>query len=209
MKQKISFRRLFASLRNVLASPWLYRIVRIGLAALFIYAGATKLLDPKAFARIVSAYGIVPEAVLPVVAVGLPLLETVAGIGLLLDIRGSLAVISGLLGLFIFILGFGILKDLNVDCGCFGTEELAQQGSLRQALHRDLALIGIIVPYLYLSRWTRQSSRHKRLSHKEIESREKGKYAPYLLFPRGGCPRPDRGRESRVLKGLDSGSSPE
>ena len=156
MKQKISFRRLFASLRNVLASPWLYRIVRIGLAALFIYAGATKLLDPKAFARIVSAYGIVPEAVLPVVAVGLPLLETVAGIGLLLDIRGSLAVISGLLGLFIFILGFGILKDLNVDCGCFGTEELAQQGSLRQALHRDLALIGIIVPYLYISRRFRQ-----------------------------------------------------
>jgi len=139
-----------------LASPWLYRIVRLGLAALFIYAGVSKLLDPKAFARIISAYSIVPETVLPVAAVGLPLLETVAGVGLLLDIRGSLAVISGLLGLFIFVLGFGILKDLNVDCGCFGTEELAQQGNLRQALYRDLALIGIIVPYLYLSRRFRQ-----------------------------------------------------
>jgi uncharacterized membrane protein YphA (DoxX/SURF4 family) len=209
MKQKISFRRLFASLRNVLTSPVLYRVVRLGLAILFIYAGVTKLLDPKAFARIISAYGIVPETLLPVVAVGLPLLETLAGIALLLDIRGSLAVISGLLGLFISILGFGILKDLNVDCGCFGTEELAQQDSLRQAFYRDLALIGIIVPYLYLSRWTRQYSRNNRFFHEEVEPREKGKYAPYLSFTRRAYPRPDRGRESRVLKDLDSGSNPE
>ncbi len=204
-------------MRGILASPTLYWVVRLGLAALFIYAGVAKLLDPKAFARIISAYDIVSEAVLPVVAVGLPLLETVAGIGLLLDIRGSLAVISGLLGLFIFVLEFGILKDLNVDCGCFGTEELAQQGSLRQALYRDLALIGIIVPYLYLSRWTRQYSRHNRFFCQGAEPREKGKYAHSLSFPLRAGPRPDRGRESRVShrsplsrgQRLDSGSSPE
>ncbi|HVO66197.1 MAG TPA: MauE/DoxX family redox-associated membrane protein [Syntrophales bacterium] len=160
MEQKIAGKN-FSSLKNVLASPWLYRIVRFGLAVLFIYAGVSKLLDPKAFARLVSAYSIVPEAVLPVVAIGLPLLEVVAGIGLLLDIRGSLAIISGLLGLFIFVLGFGILKNLNIDCGCFGTEELAQQNTLRQALYRDLVLIGIIIPFLYMSRWARQYSRHK------------------------------------------------
>jgi uncharacterized membrane protein YphA (DoxX/SURF4 family) len=156
MKQKISFRRIVAPMRGILASPLLYRIVKFGLAALFIYAGVSKLLDPKAFARAISSYGIVPEAVLPVVSVGLPLLETVAGIGLLLDIRGSLAVISGLLGLFVFVLGFGILKDLNVDCGCFGAEDLIKQDGLRLALYRDLALIGIVVPYLYLSRRFRE-----------------------------------------------------
>ena len=166
MEQKL-FEKLCASLRNVLVSPWLYRIVRFCLAALFIYAGVSKLLDPKAFARIVSAYSIVPEAVLPVVAVGLPLLETVAGIGLLLDIRGSLAVISGLMGLFIFVLGFGILKDLNVDCGCFGTEELDQQNSLRKALYRDLFLVGIVIPFLYLSRWTRSRCSVERLQCQE------------------------------------------
>ena len=201
MKRKISFSRIITPIRGILASPILYRIVRLGLAALFIYAGVTKLLDPKAFARIVSAYGIVPEAILPVVAIGLPLLETVAGIGLLLDIRGSLAVISGLLGLFIFVLEFGILKDLDVDCGCFGAEELAQQGSLRQALYRDLVLICIIVPYLYLSRRTRQDPRHNRFFRKEVAPKEKGKYAHYLSFPIR--------RESRALKDLDSGSSPE
>jgi uncharacterized membrane protein YphA (DoxX/SURF4 family) len=141
--------------KNILMSPWPYRILRFSLAALFIYGGVMKLFDPKSFARVISSYDIVPEILLPFIAIGLPLLETVAGIALLFDIQGSLAVISGLLGLFLFVLGYGILSDLNVDCGCFGAGELAQQDSLRQAFYRDLFLVGIIVPYLYMSRWVR------------------------------------------------------
>jgi len=140
---------------DIMTSPWPYRILRFSLAAMFIYGGVIKLFDPKDFARTISSYDLVPEMLLPFVAVGLPLLETVAGIALLFDIRGSLAVISGLLGLFVFVLGYGILNDLNVDCGCFGAEELAQQDSLRQAFYRDMFLVGIIVPYLYMSRWVR------------------------------------------------------
>ena len=137
---------------------WAYRFVRFCLAALFIYGGVVKLLDPKAFARIVSAYDIVPEVLLPFVAIGLPLVETVAGIGLLLDMRGSLAVISSLLGLFVFVLGYGILNNLDVDCGCFGAEELSQLDSLRLAFYRDLFLAGIIIPFLYLCRRARSST---------------------------------------------------
>jgi uncharacterized membrane protein YphA (DoxX/SURF4 family) len=156
MKEEMSSGSAVASMKALLALPFLYNVVRICLSALFIYGGVIKLLDPKAFARTISSYDILPEVFLPVVAIGLPLLETIAGVGLLFDIRGSLAVISGLLTLFLVVLGFGILKDLDVDCGCFGVDELVKQDSLRQALYRDLALIGIIVPYLYLSRRFRQ-----------------------------------------------------
>ena len=38
-------------------------------------------------------------------AIALPALEVAAGIGLLFDIKGSLAVIAGLLGMFIAMLG--------------------------------------------------------------------------------------------------------
>lgn len=138
---------------SILKSPWPYRLLRFGLAALFIYGGVLKLIDPKGFARILSSYDIIPDMALPVIAIGLPLLETVAGIALLFDIKGSLAVIAGLLGLFIFILGYGILTDLNVDCGCFGAQELAQKESLRHAFYRDLFLVAIVVPFLYLNRW--------------------------------------------------------
>ena len=81
-------------------SSWIYRIVRWGLGGIFIYSGATKLLAPQIFAVLIDAYGIVPEDLLMPVAVILPTLEVLAGVGLLFDIRGSLAVIAGLLMLF-------------------------------------------------------------------------------------------------------------
>ena len=133
---------------------WLYLLLRIGLALLFIYAGLTKLMDPKAFAKAISPYGLVPDDLLPVVAVGLPLLEVLAGAALVFDVRGSLAVITGLLVLFTFVVWYGVLRDLSIDCGCFGKEELASQGSLRRAFYRDLGLIGVAV-FLYVMRWLR------------------------------------------------------
>jgi len=146
------FSKMRERVLDALASIWPYRLVRIALGALFLYGGVVKLLDPRAFARIISAYDLVPEPLLPVVAIGLPALEALAGLTLILDIRGSLAVISGLFGLFLAVLGYGILRDLNVDCGCFGAEDLARQAGLRQAFYRDLALAGLVVPFLYLSR---------------------------------------------------------
>jgi len=144
-----------ARLRAMFAWIWPYRVVRMALAALFIYGGGIKLMDPKAFARTISGYDLVPEMLLPVVAVGLPIVETAAGIGLLLDIRGSLAVIAGLIGMFICVLGYGISLNLDVDCGCFGADDLAKRAGLVQAFWRDLVLGGLVVPYLYLSRWIR------------------------------------------------------
>ena len=140
------------SLKTIAASLWLYRIIRMALAVLFLYGGIVKLMDPKAFARILSAYGLVPEPLLPVVAIGLPALEALAGLALLFDLRGGLAVIAGLLTLFVAVLGYGILKELDVDCGCFGAADLSRQDALRQAFYRDAVLTFLIVPFLYLSR---------------------------------------------------------
>jgi uncharacterized membrane protein YphA (DoxX/SURF4 family) len=144
-----------ADIKYILSQVWPYRIVRISLATIFIYAGVVKLFDPKAFARVISAYDIIPEMLLPVFAVGLPFIETVAGIGLLLDIKGTLTVISSLMVLFILVLGYGVLQNLNIDCGCFGAEELSKQASLKNAFWRDLVLGGAVIPYLYFSRYLR------------------------------------------------------
>jgi hypothetical protein len=147
-------------IRNVfhrgLVHPLPYRIIRMALAALFIYGGVIKLSAPKAFAATISSYDLVPEVLLPLFAVGLPLIETIAGLALFLDRRWGLHLITGLLVLFVFVLGYGILGDLNVDCGCFGVEELDKRVALREAFYRDLVLIGVVAPYLYLSRWVRE-----------------------------------------------------
>ena len=158
-KKSIHFKKIREIIHQGLIRPWPYRIVRIALAALFIYGGVIKLFDPKAFAVIISAYDLVPETLLPAFAVGLPLIETIAGLALVFDRPWGLHLITGLLALFVFVLGYGILGDLNVDCGCFGAKELDKRAALRAAFHRDLVLIGVVAPYLYISRRVRKLAR--------------------------------------------------
>ena len=137
---------------------------------MFLYAGATKLADPRAFAALIDAYGIVPDPLLMPVAVGLPLLEVLAAIALMADLRGSLAFISGLTAVFIAILVYGIRMGLDVDCGCFGPEDIESRAyhGLRQALHRDLAMAAGI---FYLYGWRRYRSGRCRLKLAQILQR--------------------------------------
>jgi uncharacterized membrane protein YphA (DoxX/SURF4 family) len=133
---------------------WIYILTRWILGSVFIYAGSTKLLEPKTFSVLIEAYGIVPEILLIPVGIALPALEVVAGIGLLFDIKGSLSVIAGLLGLFIAILGYGIWIGLDVDCGCFSPEDPEAEAfhSLKISLYRDLLMLSGVA-FLY---WWRQ-----------------------------------------------------
>jgi uncharacterized membrane protein YphA (DoxX/SURF4 family) len=137
---------------SLVFSRWPSRIVRWGLALVFLYAGTVKLMDPKAFARSISQYDLAPDFLLPVLAIGLPIVEILAAVGLIFAVRGSLSLIFGLLLFFVTVLWYGILNDLDVDCGCFSPEELQAQAGLWQAFYRDLVMIGAAI-YLYLSRW--------------------------------------------------------
>ena len=136
---------------------FVYKSGRWILGAVFIYAGSLKLLEPRTFAVLIDAYGILPEHLTLPMAYLLPSLEVVAGIGLLLDIRGSLAMVTAMLGLFIAILGYGIWMGLDVDCGCFGPEDPEADAfhGLRQSLYRDLAMLAGVV-YLYAWRYGRR-----------------------------------------------------
>lgn len=137
--------------KKLLLSRWPYHLVRIILGLIFVYAGAVKLTDPKAFARALSAYDLLPEGLLPVAALGLPGLEVLLGLGLILERRGSLAAISLLLAVFALGLGYGLLNDLNIDCGCFSLEEIMGKNSLKVAFLRDLLFIGAAA-FLFWSR---------------------------------------------------------
>lgn len=67
-------------------------------------------LRPQGAASL-SAYDLAPEALLPLFTVGLPLIETVAGLNLVFVRPWRLHQITGLLALFVFALGSGILGD--------------------------------------------------------------------------------------------------
>lgn len=135
---------------------WMYKLSRWILGGIFVYAGSVKLLEPKIFAVLIEAYGILPENLLMPVAVVLPVLEVAAGIGLLFDVEGSLSVVAALLGLFIVILGYGIWMGLDLDCGCFGLEDPESEAfhGLKISLYRDVAmLLGIVLLYSWRHRY--------------------------------------------------------
>ena len=95
----------------------------------------------------------VPESLLMPLAIALPVLEVVAGIGLLFDIEGSLSVVTGLLVLFVAVLSYGVWMGLDVDCGCFGPENFQVAGALhglRSSLYRDsVMLAGTVFMYTW------------------------------------------------------------
>jgi uncharacterized membrane protein YphA (DoxX/SURF4 family) len=150
-----------------------YTWIRWALGAVFLYAGAGKLADPHTFAVLIDAYGLVPPPLLMPVAVGLPVLEVAAAIGLMADLRGSLAMTAALIVLFVCILIYGIHMGLDVDCGCFGPEDPEAEAfhGLRSALYRDVVMLAGI-GYLY---WLRFSRSHTPAGLKRwfMENRQK------------------------------------
>ncbi len=133
---------------------WTYRALRWTLGGIFIYAGWSKLMDLEIFAVLIEAFGIVPNRLLIPVAFGLSVLEVIAGILLILDIRGGLELIAGLLIVFMAVLVYGIWMGLDVDCGCFGPEDPEARAfhGLRQSLYRDLVMLAG-VGFIYCLRW--------------------------------------------------------
>ncbi|MDT8440795.1 MAG: MauE/DoxX family redox-associated membrane protein [Desulfuromonadales bacterium] len=121
--------------------PVLTFLLRWTLGGLFLWAGAVKLSAPKAFSRSIDGFGLVPEPLLPAVAIGLPLLEILIGLAVIRRWRFGLPAMAALLMLFIAVLGYAVMENLDVDCGCFSVAEQRAHTSARTALWRDLLLL--------------------------------------------------------------------
>ena len=97
-------------------------LARVVVGSVWIVAGLLKLPDPAENVRAVRAYRLLPEAVVPLVGHGLPVLEILVGVCLLLGLFTRVAaVVSGLL-LLAFVIGIGSAwaRGLQIECGCFG-----------------------------------------------------------------------------------------
>jgi len=127
------------------------------MGSIFVYAGIVKLLNINIFAHTIDQYDLIPDTLLPAVAVGLPAFEVIAGLGMIFDITGSLTAILALLMLFVSVLAYGIINNMDIDCGCFSPDEAARRGNLAQALYRDLAMIAAVM-FLFVHRRLRPSN---------------------------------------------------
>lgn len=122
---------------------------RILLGALFIYASWDKILDPVAFAAIVANYQILPPVLINVTALGLPWLELVCGVCLILNrwTQGSALVVVALMVIFMGALGYSAYQGIDITCGCFTMTGEAPK-SMWGYLLRDAALLALAITVL-------------------------------------------------------------
>jgi len=121
---------------------------RLGVGGLFLYAGISKGLDPRAFAGEVAAYRLLPYRFNLLVAASLPWLEIVSG-GLLLfgrKVQPAALVLCVLEVSFAVVLTLSIIRGLTISCGCFGA---GSDIALPWALLRDLVLIALTLPLCF------------------------------------------------------------
>ncbi len=101
-------------------------VVRLFLAAVFLYAAYTKLRQPYLlFAMSIDAYQLLPEWAVLTLGRTIPWLELLLGVMLAsgYGLRYAAAVATLLLGLFFGVMLQAYIKGMGIDCGCFGLGE--------------------------------------------------------------------------------------
>lgn len=131
---------------NVLGQPWAAFGLRLGLAAVFIYAGAAKAPWPQRFALDVESYRLVPPSAAAWVAGYLPYLEVVAGLALLSRrvAAGATLWLGTLSAVFLAALLSAWARGLEIRCGCFGESD-APAADYAWWILRDGLLLGACV----------------------------------------------------------------
>ncbi len=102
-----------------------------------------KVQDPALFARSVAAYQMLPDGLVGIFALVMPMLEMVAGVALIATrwSREAALLVLGMLGMFLVALVQAKARGLEISCGCFGDAVESGGDSLAQAIVRDLVML--------------------------------------------------------------------
>src|SRR6266571_401363 len=129
---------------------FIWRILDLIIAAIFIYAGMLKALDPVQLAHDIDHYKILPWAVGVGLAFYLPSLEIFCGLALIFRLfyRGALSILTALVVVFLVATIAAKVRGLDITCGCFG--HASQNWSFPAHLATNLGILAALL-VLWLS----------------------------------------------------------
>src|SRR5438105_7808375 len=135
---------------------FIWRAVDLIVAAVFIYAGAIKVLDPIRFASDIDNYQVLPWAISVRLAFYLPWLEIFCGLALIARrlYLGGLSILTALTSIFIIATIAAKIRGLDITCGCFG--HASKNWSFTTHLALDLVLLVALLLLVH------SSPRHRR-----------------------------------------------
>ena len=135
---------------------FLWWIIGLIVAGIFIYAGAIKALDPVQFANDIDNYKILPWPISVALAFYLPWLEIFCGFALVVRLlyRGALSILTMLILTFTLATIAAKVRGLDITCGCFG--HASQNWSFPSHLATNLGILAAL-----LALWFQSNARVK------------------------------------------------
>ena len=132
-----------ARFRTNRGPAWSAFVGRLVLAAVFLYAGTLKILNPQEFLLDVRSFQLLGDPWAAFLSLGLPWLEVFCALALILGgwWRGACGLIGGMLLVFGLAFVQAWMRDLDVTCGCFGKSE--NKTNFAQSLTIDATLLGL------------------------------------------------------------------
>lgn len=117
-------------------------LFRLLLGVVFIWASIHKILNPYAFALNVATYQILPLKLINLFSIILPWVELGTGILIIIGLftREVALIIANMTLMFIIALLIALHKELQIECGCFASEEASHQIGWDLVI-RDIALL--------------------------------------------------------------------
>lgn len=148
-------------MREILRHRYLIIGCRLTLGALFLFAGLPKVLDPRLFLMDVRGYMLVPNSIVPLVTLVLPMLEVILGVCLIAGIwiRTSAFIGAALLVLFLVAIIAAMTRGLDIECGCFGRSD-SKVGPWK--LFENLCFMALTIPLLASRNMGRRSEKMTR-----------------------------------------------
>jgi uncharacterized membrane protein YphA (DoxX/SURF4 family) len=128
---------------------WLTTLARVVLGVTLLVAGGIKISNPDLAVKAVQAYQILPYGLTHLVGYGLPLLEVLVGVLLVLGLFTRPAAVVGGLLMVVFVAGIVSVwvRGLSIDCGCFGgggqVSSVGRNGRYATEVVRDTLLFGL------------------------------------------------------------------
>ncbi len=144
-------------MKSLLSHPHFVLLTRTFLGLLFIVSSLEKIVDPAAFAHSIGNYKILPPFLPMTVATILPWLELLCGFSLLFGIfiRGSAFLLSAMLIVFTLAVTSGILRGLDISCGCFTQDPaVGKIGWMRVFQNSTLIVLSLFLYYSNTNRFT-------------------------------------------------------
>ncbi len=128
---------------------WIDLFLRIIIGGIFVYAGALKAKDPNQFFADIQGFHLLPHFFSVALALYLPWLEIVGGLSLVTKkySTGASFLLAALMVVFLFALGSGWARGLDITCGCFGNQ--LNHTNYPWLISRDLLILGALV-FLFL-----------------------------------------------------------